>query len=162
LKELDRLKSNFLATISHELRTPLTSIMGYSEMLSEGIAGPLSTEQRDFIETIRAKSDQLLALILSLLDLSKLESGTTHLKRAEIPLGTIFVEVLSTLAPVAAKKGVELGVSTSSELPPIYGDAVRLRQIFLNLADNAIKFTSRGGTVTLSASLVAEPLADEP
>jgi two-component system sensor histidine kinase BarA len=80
LKELDRLKSNFLATVSHELRTPLTSIMGYGEMLAEGVAGELNEEQREFVETIRAKSEQLLGLIMSLLDLSKLESGTTAVR----------------------------------------------------------------------------------
>src|SRR5215470_5216811 len=77
LKELDRLKSNFLATVSHELRTPLTSIMGYGEMLAEGIGGKLNSEQLEFVQTIRNKSDQLLGLIMSLLDLSKLESGTS-------------------------------------------------------------------------------------
>ena len=76
LKELDRLKSNFLATVSHELRTPLTSIIGYSEMLTAGIAGELTPEQTEFVQTILEKGEQLLSLILSLLDLSKLESGT--------------------------------------------------------------------------------------
>ncbi|MGL1102624.1 histidine kinase dimerization/phospho-acceptor domain-containing protein, partial [Vibrio parahaemolyticus] len=68
--------SNFLATVSHELRTPLTSIIGYSEMLSEGIAGPMSAEQGEFVKTIHEKGNQLLGLIQGLLDLSKLESGT--------------------------------------------------------------------------------------
>src|SRR4051812_1928813 len=72
LKELDRLKSNFLGTVSHELRTPLTSIIGYSEMLAEGIAGPLSEEQAEFVKTIHGKGEQLLGLIMGLLDLSKL------------------------------------------------------------------------------------------
>ncbi len=79
LKELDRLKSNFLATVSHELRTPLTSIIGYSEMLTEGLAGELSAEQLEFVKTIHAKGEQLLSLIMSLLDLSKLESGTMRI-----------------------------------------------------------------------------------
>jgi two-component system, NarL family, sensor histidine kinase BarA len=81
LKELDRMKSNFLATVSHELRTPLTSIIGYSEMLAEGLAGDLTAEQRDFVQTIREKGEQLLALIKGLLDLSKLESGTMSLRK---------------------------------------------------------------------------------
>ena len=76
LKELDRLKSNFLATVSHELRTPLTSIIGYSEMLAEGIAGELKPEQQEFVKTIHEKGEQLLSLIMGLLDLGKLESGT--------------------------------------------------------------------------------------
>src|SRR5262249_14282070 len=116
----------------------------------------------DFVETIRRKSDQLLALILSLLDLSKLESGTTHLRKNEVVVGTVLAEVLSTLAPVAAKNGVELRASASPDLPAVYGDAVRLRQIFLKPAENAIKFTPRGGTVALTGELVAETCTDEP
>ena len=88
LKELDRLKSNFLATVSHELRTPLTSIIGYSEMLAEGIAGDLTGEQGEFVGTIREKGEQLLELIKGLLDLSKLESGTMSLRKASIDVAT--------------------------------------------------------------------------
>ena len=83
LKELDRLKSNFLATVSHELRTPLTSIIGYSEMLVEGIAGDMSDEQREFVRTIHEKGEQLLELIKGLLDLSKLESGTMSMRKQQ-------------------------------------------------------------------------------
>jgi len=100
LKELDRLKSNFLATVSHELRTPLTSIMGYGEMLAEGVAGDLNGEQLEFVETIRTKSEQLLGLIMSLLDLSKLESGTMLLRQAPMQIEPVLGEVISTLKSV--------------------------------------------------------------
>src|SRR5213076_1719114 len=83
LEEADRLKSNFLATVSHELRTPLTSIIGYSEMLVEGLAGEMTTEQHEFVQTIRDKGEQLLQLIKGLLDLSKLESGTMSLRKSQ-------------------------------------------------------------------------------
>src|SRR5439155_7941591 len=96
LKELDRLKSNFLATVSHELRTPLTSIMGYGEMLAEGIGGPLNAEQMEFVETIRTKSEQLLGLILSLLDLSKLESGGATVRLARTGIAAVISEAAST------------------------------------------------------------------
>src|SRR6185295_18217721 len=86
LKELDRLKSNFLGTVSHELRTPLTSIIGYSEMLSEGIAGEMTEEQREFVRTIHEKGEQLLDLIKGLLDLSKLESGTMSMRKKNVEL----------------------------------------------------------------------------
>ena len=147
LKELDRLKSNFLATVSHELRTPLTSIMGYGEMLAEGVAGELNEEQREFVETIRNKSEQLLGLIMSLLDLSKLESGTVAVRMARLPISTVLADTISTLTPTALKKGVALEIDAAPELPPVLGDAERLRQVFLNLADNALKFTPAGGTV---------------
>ncbi|MFO0758605.1 MAG: ATP-binding protein [Byssovorax sp.] len=162
LKELDRLKSNFLATVSHELRTPLTSIMGYGEMLAEGVAGELNDEQHEFVETIRTKSEQLLGLIMSLLDLSKLESGTVAVRMARLPITTVLTDTISTLTPSALKKGVALTIDASPDLPPILGDAERLRQVFLNLADNALKFTPQGGQISLTARTSFEQPADEP
>jgi signal transduction histidine kinase len=161
LRELDRLKSNFLATVSHELRTPLTSIIGYSEMLVEGIAGPLADEQREFVGTIREKGEQLLSLIISLLDLSKLESGTMTLKRGETAIGAVVGEVVSTLLPTARKKGVKLEQAVDKDIPPLSADSEKLRQVFLNLTENAIKFTPAGGTVRLSASAVSGASPDE-
>ena len=151
LKELDRLKSNFLATVSHELRTPLTSIIGYSEMLVEGIAGDLSEEQRDFVGTIHDKSEQLLELIKGLLDLSKLESGTLSLRKANVDVQAVMQDIHETLTPAALKKDVQLEVHVESGLPLLWGDGGRLRQVLLNLGDNAIKFTPKGGQVLLSA-----------
>ena len=149
LKELDRLKSNFLGTVSHELRTPLTSIIGYSEMLAEGIAGPLSEEQSEFVKTIHGKGEQLLGLIMGLLDLSKLDSGTMSLRQASTQIAPVLKEVVSTLAPVALKKQVELTLESDNVACELSGDAERLRQVFLNLVENALKFTPRGGKVTL-------------
>jgi two-component system, NarL family, sensor histidine kinase BarA len=153
LKELDRLKSNFLATVSHELRTPLTSIIGYSEMLVEGLAGELSAEQRDFVQTIRDKGDQLLALIKGLLDLSKLESGTMSLRKNNVDVAALIKDVVSTMAPTARKKEVELAYEVERGLPQIWADAERLRQVFLNLTENAIKFTPVSGSVRLTARI---------
>lgn len=153
LKELDRLKSNFLATVSHELRTPLTSIIGYSEMLSEGIAGEITDEQREFVRTIYEKGEQLLQLIKGLLDLSKLESGTMSLKKAYSPVGPLIRDIAQTVAPTARKEGVQIAVKIEAGIPDMWADTARLRQVFLNLTDNAIKFTPEGGTVSLEAKL---------
>jgi len=153
LKELDRLKSNFLATVSHELRTPLTSIIGYSEMLVEGLAGDMSPEQREFVQTIRDKGEQLLQLIKGLLDLSKLESGTMSLRKSQTDIRTLLRDVAGTMTPSARKKDVEIAVETENGLPLIWADAERLRQVFLNLTENAIKFTPPNGKVTLSAKV---------
>jgi len=153
LKELDRLKSNFLATVSHELRTPLTSIIGYSEMLLTGIAGDLAAEQTDFVKTIYEKGEQLLALILSLLDLSKLESGTMSVNLRRVDLGPVVTSATSTLAPVAQKKGVVLKAELADGLPAVRADPERLRQIFQNLVENAIKFTPDGSQITVAARL---------
>jgi two-component system sensor histidine kinase BarA len=154
LKELDRLKSNFLATVSHELRTPLTSIIGYSEMLREGLAGELSPEQREFVATIHGKGEQLLSLIMGLLDLSKLESGTMRMSMRTVRIEAVLGEVVSTLAPAARKKNVTLALDLGRELAELRGDPERLRQVFLNLVENALKFTPAGGTVSLRATMV--------
>ena len=151
LREADRLKSNFLGTVSHELRTPLTSIIGYSEMLAEGIAGPLSEEQGEFVKTIQAKGEQLLGLIMGLLDLSKLDSGTMPLRQAPMQVYPILEDVRSTLAPTALKKHVELALETDGTTCEIAADGERLRQVFLNLVENALKFTPKGGKVTMRA-----------
>jgi len=163
LKELDRLKSNFLATVSHELRTPLTSIIGYSEMLAAGIAGDINEEQRDFIGTIHDKGEQLLELIKGLLDLTKLESGTLNLHKLDTPILPILKDIVHTLTPTARNKGVILSATGDAGMPTLWGDAARLRQVFLNLTENAIKFTPSGGHVTLSAQIahVELPMDEE-
>jgi len=162
LKELDRLKSAFIATVSHELRTPLTSIIGYSEMLAEGIAGELTKEQMEFILTIREKGDQLLSLIMSLLDLSKLESGTFSIQRSETEVAPILEDVVSSVRPAARKRSVQVAFEPPPEpVPRIFADAGKLRQIVLNLADNAVKFTPPDGRVTISLQLAVDDPADD-
>jgi two-component system, NarL family, sensor histidine kinase BarA len=153
LKELDRLKSNFLATVSHELRTPLTSIIGYSEMLTEGLAGELKAEQLEFVKTIHDKGGQLLSLIMGLLDLSKLESGTMRMTLRASRVEVILGEVVSTLTPSARKKGVRLELDVGPGLVELRADPERLRQVFLNLVENAVKFTPADGSVTLQARM---------
>jgi two-component system sensor histidine kinase BarA len=153
LREADRLKSSFLATMSHELRTPLTSIIGYSEMLAEGIAGQLSEEQTQYVRTIHEKGEQLLRLIAGLLDLSKLESGTMRLRQSPTQLGPILEQVISTLKPVSLKKGVSLSLDLDLTPCELAADAERLRQVFVNLVDNAVKFTPAGGSVAVYARI---------
>ena len=106
LEELDRLKSNFLATMSHELRTPLTSVIGYAEMMAEGLAGHITPEQKDYLTTILGKADQLLGLITSVLDVSSLESGQLALERTQLSLAELVANEVATLAFL---KGHELG-----------------------------------------------------
>jgi signal transduction histidine kinase len=156
LKELDRLKSAFLATVSHELRTPLTSIIGYSEMLVQGLAGEMKGEQLEFVKTIHDKGEQLLSLIMGLLDLGKLESGTMRMVMRPVQVQSVLAEVVSTLAPTARKKEVRVELKLPDDLPGLYGDAERLRQVFLNLVENAVKFTPAGGSVTMTARPVID------
>jgi two-component system, NarL family, sensor histidine kinase BarA len=151
LRELDRLKSNFLGVVSHELRTPLTSIIGYSEMLVEGIAGPLVGDQQKFVQTINDKGQQLLQLIMSLLDLSKLESGTMSMKKGLVSLGQLLTDVAATLAPKARKRSIDIVCKVEPGLSEVQGDADRLRQVFVNLVDNAVKFSPEASIVRITA-----------
>ncbi|MEY4581614.1 MAG: hypothetical protein RL701_6317 [Pseudomonadota bacterium] len=161
LKELDRLKSNFLATVSHELRTPLTSIIGYSEMLEAGIAGELNTEQAGFVETIRSKGELLLQLISSLLDLNKLERGQLNIVPEYVDPRALLAEVRETLLPEAEKRKIRLDARWPDDIPLIHADPVRLRQIFINLAGNAIKFTPDRGLVRISVNVTEMRIASD-
>ena len=145
LKQLDQLKSTFLATVSHELRTPLTSIIGYAEMLESGAAGALSDGQAEFLTTIRGKADQLLGLISSLLDLGRLEAKNLELQNEAMDPRALLSDVGSTIVPNANRRNVALDIQVADGTPNIWGDPVRLRQILLNLADNALKFSARRG-----------------
>jgi two-component system sensor histidine kinase BarA len=161
LKELDRLKSNFLATVSHELRTPLTSIIGYSEMLQAGIAGDLTDEQSGFVDTIRSKGELLLSLISSLLDLNKLERGQLTIEPELVDPRAVLDEVKETYLPEAEKKRIKLEIDCADNVPQLHADPVRLRQILMNLAGNAVKFTPENGRVRLSA-VAAEITLNDP
>lgn len=149
LKELDRLKSSFLATVSHELRTPLTSVIGYSEMLLEGLAGALSPEQTDYVRTIMEKGENLLSLITNILDFSKVESGNLRLNLSNCNLGEIVRAAVTTVLPMARKQSVEVVVRVGENLPSLVADGDKIRQVLVNLLGNAIKFNRKGGRVEL-------------
>jgi two-component system, NarL family, sensor histidine kinase BarA len=151
LRELDRLKSNFLATVSHELRTPLTSIIGYSEMLEAGVAGELQGEQLGFVETIRLKGEHLLTLITSLLDLNKLERGQLAITPQFVQPESVVLDIRESFAAEAEKKGIKLEAVCDPGTPQLQADPVHLRQILMNLVGNAVKFTRPGGHVKLLA-----------
>src|SRR5678816_2919340 len=123
LEELDRLKSNFLATMSHELRTPLTSVIGYAEMMAEGLAGPVSFDQKEYLTTILGKADQLLGLITAVLDVSSLESGQLALERATLSLAELVASELATFAPQAGRRGVALRLGPLAAHEPELSDA---------------------------------------
>jgi two-component system sensor histidine kinase BarA len=158
LKELDRLKSNFLATMSHELRTPLTSVIGYSEMMLEGLGGPLTAEQREYLGIIMEKGENLLQLITSILDISKIEAGRVRLMLSEVDASQIMRDAVATLLPVARKKGLRVTCEQAA-LPRIMADRDKLRQCLVNLCSNAVKFTPAGGTIAVRADVAGERLA---
>ncbi len=153
LKELDRLKSNFLATMSHELRTPLTSVIGYSEMMLEGLGGPLTAEQREYLGIIMEKGENLLQLITSILDISKIEAGRVRLVLSDVDVAQLLKDAVATVLPIARKKGLKVACEPGHP-PRLQGDREKLRQCLVNLASNAVKFTPAGGTLTVSAELL--------
>jgi signal transduction histidine kinase len=153
LKELDRLKSNFLATMSHELRTPLTSVIGYSEMMLEGLGGPLTTEQREYLGIIMEKGENLLQLITSILDISKIEAGRVRLVLSEVEPTQIMRDAVATLLPLARKKGLKVSCEPG-QLPRLVADRDKLRQCLVNLCSNAVKFTPAGGTITVRGEVL--------
>lgn len=149
LEELDRLKSNFLATMSHELRTPLTSVIGYAEMMAGGLAGTLTGEQREYLVTILYKAEQLLGTITSVLDAASLESGPVILERGSLSLAEVVASEVATYAPQAAKRGIAIQVDNATDGGHIVGDRKKIRQIVASLVSNAVKFTPDSGSVVV-------------
>lgn len=140
----DRLKSAFLATMSHELRTPLNSIIGFSGILLQGLAGPLNDEQRRQLGMVSDSSEHLLALINDVLDISKIEAGQLTLADGPFDMKAILEKVARTVRPLAEKKNLALEVGISRDVGSARGDPRRVEQVLLNLLSNAIKFTEKG------------------
>ncbi len=144
LREIDRLKSEFLASMSHELRTPLNSIIGYSEVLADGIDGDLPDEAIEDVNAIHDSGNHLLSLINDILDLAKIEAGRMELELQPLPLGEVMIEIDRITRSLIKEKPVQLVFNMPDDLPLLSADHVRLRQILNNLVSNAIKFTDRG------------------
>ncbi|HRZ86748.1 MAG TPA: PAS domain S-box protein [bacterium] len=149
----DRLKSVFLATMSHELRTPLNSIIGFTGIILQELAGPLNAEQRKQLEMVRDSSRHLLALINDVLDISKIEAGQLEVKSEPFDVGASIKKVAGIVRPLAEKNGLVLRAEIAPEVGTLVSDPRRVEQILLNLLNNAIKFTERGG-VTLTAEVM--------
>jgi two-component system, NarL family, sensor histidine kinase BarA len=139
--------------VSHELRTPLTSVIGYSEMLLEGIAGELNQEQREYVGTVMEKGDQLLQLITGILDISRMEAGEMRFDRTAFDIAEVISVALSTIAPHARRKKLHVGCHLPPNMPLVSADRDKVRQVILNLLNNAVKFTPEGGRVALRAEV---------
>jgi protein-histidine pros-kinase len=155
LQVATRHKSEFLANMSHELRTPLNAILGFSELLLDDTTGKYDSSKRHkFLDEISKSGRHLLALINDILDLSKVEAGRMTLEIETVSISSAVDDVLNTIEPLAAKK--HLVVSTDADAGQIEADAGKLKQMLLNLASNAVKFTPEGGLVTIKARRLAE------
>jgi PAS domain S-box-containing protein len=151
----DHLKSAFLATMSHELRTPLNSIIGFTGIILQGLAGPLNPEQSKQLEMVRSSSRHLLALINDVLDISKIEAGQLEIAHERFDVRASIDKVLGIVGPLAEKKGLVLRSHITAGLGEAVGDQRRVEQILLNLLNNAIKFTDTG-EVALKTELLTD------
>lgn len=172
LKELDRMKTQFVTTVSHDLRSPLTAILGYVEFITR--VGEVSEQQADFIERIKVSVRAMTDLINDLLDLGRIEAGMDR-EKEPIRLEAVLKNVIETMRPHITERQQKFSVESPKKLPQVFGNALRLRQALSNLLDNAIKYTPEGGTVTLVANTTDEyvilqirdtgvgiPIADQP
>ncbi len=144
LKEMDRLKSEFIATMSHELRTPLNSIIGFVGIILKGIAGEINEEQKKQLSMVYSSARHLLSLINDILNLSRIESGKMEIFLTRFKLGEVVAEVAQILSPMISPKDLRLVTEITGDIPEITGDREKLFQILLNLTNNAVKFTSKG------------------
>lgn len=149
------IKTDFLAVMSHELRTPLTAIMGYEELLSDGITGPITEEQRQQLGRINASAHHLLGLIDEILTFARVDIGREKVRLEHVSLNTAIAEAAALVEPMAASKTLRFVVVNLFEDQPILTDRMKLKQMLVNLLSNAIKFTDQG-EVRLTAAIRGE------
>lgn len=156
LEAAERLKLDFLANVSYQLRTPLNAIMGFAEILGREYFGPLNDRQKDYARNIGDAGEKLLALINDILDLSTIEAGYMALEKGSVDIRSVLESLLALTAEWASKENVALVIDCPSDIGNVEADERRLKQSLLNLIRNAITFTPREGTVTLSARRSAD------
>ncbi len=157
LKELDAMKGNFLANISHELRTPLAPIIGYVDMLLSGRPGPLTDRQRSHLAVVEQAIQRLQGLIEDLLAFVQMDQGELSLQARPFAIGPLVEEQARAITPRATEKGLLVEVELPSDLPDVLVDPKQIGRALLLMLDNAIKFTSQGGRITLSAKAHVAP-----
>ncbi len=153
VERTSKFKDQFLSTMSHELRTPLNAVLGFSDLLADERYGPLNDRQQRYVSHIHSGGKHLLKLISDILDLSKIEAGRMELTREDVTVASAFVEVISTLYPLAEKKSQALVQQVDPHLH-VHADAMRFKQVLMNLVGNAIKFTPERGRIELAARKV--------
>jgi signal transduction histidine kinase/ActR/RegA family two-component response regulator len=160
-EEANKAKSQFLANMSHELRTPLTAIVGYSSVLADGVFGPLNEKQEDALNAIVRSSDHLKRLIDDVLNLARIESGKEEIHPERLPIKDLLQQVHKLMLQQAINKGVRLMpllVSEQAAQALVYADSKHVHQIVINLTSNAVKYTPKGGSVTLGVEVVVDKI----
>jgi signal transduction histidine kinase len=153
LEAASRHKSEFLANMSHELRTPLNAVIGFSEVLAQGMFGDINEKQTEYLQDILESGRHLLSLINDILDLSKIEAGRMELEPADFDLPSAIDNALILVRERASRRGITLGSTIDARLGLIHGDERKVKQVLLNLLSNALKFTPEGGRIDVGAGL---------
>ncbi|MDE2127479.1 MAG: hybrid sensor histidine kinase/response regulator [Armatimonadetes bacterium] len=148
-------KDDFLSHVSHELRSPLTTIYQFVTIILDGLSGPISEEQREYLEITLRSVNQLRRMIGDLLDVTRASNGKMRIQRETLNLADTVATAVRAMAESAKEAGIELTADVASA-PTVSGDDARIRQVVTNLLDNAIKFTQRGGTITVTAGILPE------
>jgi PAS domain S-box-containing protein len=147
LKQLERMKNEFVHTVSHDLRSPLTSVLGYTELVER--IGPLSEQQIEFLSRIRSSVENITSLVNDLLDLSRLEAGFDT-RRENVQVENVLMSALNTIEGQCKLSKLELSLDIGKKLPVLRGNPVRIRQLFDNLLSNAVKYSPTGGKIDIS------------
>ncbi|MCB9134916.1 MAG: GAF domain-containing protein [Anaerolineales bacterium] len=151
VQDANQAKSKFVSVVSHELRLPMTSIKGYTDLLLQGMVGPINDSQKNFLDVIRNNVERMRILVSDLSDISRIETGRLRLENAALPLNGLVEQVVKSLTPKIQEKEQTLEVDVPENLPKCYADPNRAIQILTNLVSNAWKYTEKGGTVIITA-----------
>ncbi|WP_292468325.1 PAS domain S-box protein [Methanolobus sp.] len=149
----NRTKSEFLANMSHELRTPLNSIIGFSDVMIDGMTGEISSKQEHYLQNISESGHHLLSLINDILDISKIEAGKMELNFDMIDIPSAISEITAMMHPLTSDKNLTVDVDLPDNLPEVMADRSKIKQILYNLIGNAIKFTDNNGRITIIAKI---------
>ena len=151
LKVANRVRSNFISMVSHELRTPLNSVHGFIELILQGHMGALTDEQQVYLGYTQEGVQQLISIVEDILFMTRSDLGQFEIKQQKVQLLSLVRQVVGSMQPQAFKASVELRHDLTADIPLLYADPQRIKQVLNNLVSNAIKFTPPGGTVTVSA-----------
>jgi signal transduction histidine kinase len=155
-KEIDKLKSDFIAVVSHELKTPVSAMMGFSTLIEDGIAGEVNDTQVEYLQKIQSQGQRLIRLINDLLDFSKLEAGQMNIYYQLVDINEIIIEIVETLRPLVDEKNMQIIYNVPKDIDPINVDSDKLKQILINLIGNAIKFTPENtGIIEINVSKIS-------